>query len=379
MANPTLLASPLDSWHVAHGGRMVEFGGWSMPLQYKSTSIIEEHQAVRNACGLFDVSHMGRLWFTGPTAASFLSQLITRDVTNLPAGRVRYALCCHESGGTVDDVLVSHVPENPLGGQYLLVVNASNRLRVVEHLSRMLASFWGSDELTWKDATTRQAMLAIQGPKAKEILGRTMPVPKLGNYRCALTEWQGQAVLISRTGYTGEDGYEVILDADGGPALADALLAAGEADGLKPAGLGCRDTLRLEAAMPLYGHELSDEIDPIMAGLQFAVELDREPFIGQAALKKFTSESGRPVRVGLKLASKRIARQGAQVAADAAGLSESLGEVTSGTFSPTLGASIAMAYVDPSLAEVGRQVVVDIRGSAESAEVVPLPFYTRPA
>lgn len=378
MSPTELLTSPLDAWHRAQGGRMVGFAGWSMPLHY-AHNITHEHLAVRGACGLFDVSHMGRLWFEGRQAAEFLSRVLTRDVRRLTVGRVRYALVCHASGGTLDDVLVSRVPSEAEGDavRFLLVVNASNRLRVLEHFERVRAEHPDLAEAQWHDATAEQAMIALQGPQADAVLRQVADVPTLRNYRIGPGRWNNHSLWISRTGYTGEDGYELVLPAKRAAALCDQLLEAGRSAGLEPAGLACRDTLRLEAAMPLYGHELTDEFDPLMAGLEFAVDLEAGGFIGHERLRALAALPNRPRRVGLRLAGRRIARQGAQILPLGQSTETSIGTVTSGTFSPTFEAALAMGYVLPEYAQVGTQVLVDVRGTAEAAEVVPLPFYTR--
>lgn len=349
-----LLQTPLHDWHASHGGRMVEFGGWHMPVQYRS--ITEEHHAVRRAAGLFDIAHMGRLRFTGPDSVKFLNHLLTNDVASLKPGQVRYSLICNEAGGVLDDVLVTR-----FDGWHLLVVNASNRLKIVDWVERHRAGF----DVQVEDMSAEWSMLALQGPRSVELLTPLVgaDIASLKYYFGCEANVLGQRGIISRTGYTGEDGFEVILPNDHANKLWVMLIDRGAL----PCGLGCRDTLRLEAAMPLYGHELSESIDPISAGLSFAVKLQEKDFIGKAAL---VAKPQPPVkqRVGLVLAGRRIAREGAQVLAGQVGI----GEVTSGTFSPTLEKPIAMAYLERAAAIFDANVDVDIRGQSERATIIKL-------
>jgi len=355
---------------------MVEFAGWEMPVQY--SGIVEEHHAVRRAAGLFDISHMGRLSFSGLDAQPFLDGLVTCRVDNLTDGQIRYGLICREDGGILDDVLVYRLDAMNFG----LVVNAGNRIKIVQWIESRLQGFEAADharDLEFVDQTESTAMIAVQGPRAVEILEgivRTeVPLGSLKYYSGCPGEIAGTEAYFSRTGYTGEDGFELVFEA--GPAGAvhvwEHVLNAGQSDGLICCGLGCRDTLRLEAAMPLYGHELTEQMDPLTAGLSFAVKLEKADYPGRAALQAIRQQAGRPVRVGLMLASRRIARENAEVYVG----EKRVGAVTSGTFSPTLEKSIAMAYLEPDLSSVGTSVEVDIRGKREQATVVPLPFYRR--
>jgi len=391
----TLLRTPLYGWHAAHNGRIVEFGGWEMPVQY--TSIVDEHHAVRRAAGLFDISHMGRLQFTGADAPRVLDHLVTCRVDSLAIGQIRYGLMCNDAGGVLDDVLVYRNCDNI----YSLVVNAGNAPKIrawietrhgdgASSSSSPLApalrgegpgvrgsSTAASTELDFqmKDLGPDSCMIAVQGPQALSILQRLIAtdLAAMKYYTCVGGEVAGIPACISRTGYTGEDGFELIAF---GPAveLWEKLLAAGKDDGLIPCGLGCRDTLRLEAAMPLYGHELNENVDPLTAGLSFAVKLDKPTFIGREALLRIKAQPQQSVRVGLQLASKRIAREHSEVFVG----DTRIGEVSSGTYSPTLEKSIAMAYVDVAHSSTGTSVEADIRGKREVATVVPLPFYKRP-
>lgn len=362
----TLAKTPLHDWHAAHQGKMVDFAGWSMPVLY--SSIVEEHQAARTSAGLFDISHMGRLRFDGEGSAAFLDRLLTRRVADMSVGKIRYSLVTNEAGGILDDVLVYHLQEANGTSFHLLVVNASNREKIIAWVQRHLST---AKEVSFRDITFDTAMIAVQGPQALNIAQPFVgePLGAFGNYCGANTTIANQVGIASRTGYTGEDGCELILPADCALNLWEQLLKAGG----KPVGLGARDTLRLEAAMPLYGHELSEQINPYQAGLSFAVNLANREFLGRDALSRFQGDPSLPHRIGLELVSKRVPREHFPVfQGDAV-----IGEVTSGTFSPTLQKSIAMAYVPPGSATVGTELAIDIRGSRESARVVTLPFYTR--
>jgi aminomethyltransferase len=363
-----LALTPLHAWHVAHRGRMVEFGGWSMPVQY--TSIVDEHQATRQAVGLFDISHMGRLAFRGSGAAAFLDRICTRQVIGIGSGKIRYSLVTNEVGGILDDVLIYHLSEASGEPIYYLVVNASNRPKIVGWLERHLPSAPG---VQFSDETLSTAMIAVQGPRALATAQplTDAPLESFDYYSGAITTICGVKGIASRTGYTGEDGCELIVPAGSAVEVWQKLLALGAPVGARPAGLGARDTLRLEAAMPLYGHELSEEINPFQAGLRFAVQLQHD-FSGRDALAKI-KDTPQPVRIGLELTGKRVPREHCKVVADG----EAIGEVTSGTFSPTLEKPIAMAYVRPGSERSESELAIDIRGKPEAARIVPLPFYKR--
>ena len=350
----------LHDWHVARGARMVDFAGWDMPVQY--TSIIEEHTAVRSGAGLFDISHMGRLSFGGPDALALIQMVFTNNAATLKDGQVRYGLICNDQGGIRDDVLVYHWPYG-----YAMVVNASNREKIVGWLAESKGSF----NVEIRDQTKDTCMIAVQGPRALDMCrGLTeADAGKLGYYFATPTTYQGKPCVVSRTGYTGEDGVEYMVAAGQGLQLWEELLRRGA----KPCGLGARDTLRLEAAMPLYGHELSEEIDPFQAGLSWAVKLDIGDFHGREALLVRRQDAKLKHRVGLELQGKRIAREGAKILARG----KEIGSVSSGTFGPTVNKSIAMAYLEPAYKEPGTLVEIDIRGKMEPARIVPLPFYRR--
>jgi aminomethyltransferase len=375
----SLRKTPLFDWHSAHGGRMVDFAGWSMPVQYGSIAL--EHKATRTAVGLFDVSHMGRLRLDGPGAAAFLDRILTRKVVGMGPGKIRYSLVCNESGRILDDVLVYHLQEHAGGLYHLVVVNASNREKIVSWIESQQRS---SDEVIVTDRTLDTAMIAVQGPAAlataEPLVGAD--IGGLSYYTGTETTIAGHGGIVSRTGYTGEDGCELIVPAAAAVEVWEKVLAHGKVAGAAAVGLGARDTLRLEAAMPLYGHELSESINPIQAGLAFAVNLEGREFVGRSALLAAKQNGDQPVRVGLELSGRRAAREHYQVlekrnATEGVPYNGQIGEVTSGTFSPTLQRPIAMAYLAPQYAAVGTEVAVDIRGTAEPARVVKMPFYSR--
>jgi aminomethyltransferase len=354
------LRTPLYQWHVDHKARMVPFGGWEMPVQY--AGIAPEHRAVRSAAGLFDISHMARVSLGGKDALALLEQVFTNSVATMKDGQVRYGLVCNEAGGILDDILVYRAKVG-----FKVVINASNREKILAWMDRHRA---GKD-VTISDETFITTMVAIQGPKAGEMVAGmfTDDVSTLKYYYLTPTQYKGQPCVVSRTGYTGEDGFEVIVPNALGVALWEEFIAKGAV----PCGLGSRDTLRLEAAMPLYGHELNETTDPIHAGLGWAVKFDKGDFIGRAALQQASADTTKPVRVGLELDGKRAAREGCAISANGA----NVGTVTSGSLCPWLDKSLAMGYVPPALAAVGTKLAVDVRGSLLDATVVPLPFYKR--
>ena len=365
----SLLQTPLYDWHAAAGGRIVDFGGWAMPVQY--TTIVAEHRACRQAAALFDVSHMGRFRFDGPGAAALLDRLCTRRVGDMPAGRIRYSLITNPAGGILDDVLVYRFEDEDGDSYFSMVVNAGNREKIAAWIERHRE---GGD-VEFCDRTRDTAMIAVQGPQAPAVAGELLDIDPcaLKYYRGVHGQAAGRPAMISRTGYTGEDGCEITLAAEDAQPLWEQLLAAGAGQGVQAAGLGARDTLRLEAAMPLYGHELSEQIDPYQAGLGFAVQLEGREFIGAGALRRLSQEATRLVRVGLETSGRRVPREGCTVCTG----EREIGRVTSGTFSPTLEKSIGMAYIEQEQSAVGTAVEVDIRGRREPAVVVKLPFYRR--
>jgi len=354
---PLGLRTPLYSWHAQRKARIVDFAGWDMPVIY--TSIADEHRATRTSAGLFDISHMGRLVVEGAGAQGWLDHVFTNRVDNLKPGQVRYTLALNEAGGTLDDILVTRLDRG-----YLVVVNASNRLKLLDWFARTMPK-----DVKLTDRTMDWAMIACQGPRALELMQPLVDarLDSLKYYFAAETRVAGKDGIASRTGYTGEDGGELIVPAEVAEKVWARLIDAGAV----PVGLGARDTLRLEAGMPLYGHELNETIDPVQACLGWAVKADEKNFIGKSSL--LAKDPGRPVRVGLKLNDKRIAREGFKLTSGGA----DCGSVTSGTFSPTLEVSIAMGFAQPSMATIGTTLDVDIRGTPAPAQVVGLPFYSR--
>ena len=350
---------------------MAEFAGYDMPIQY--TSIVAEHQATRQAAGVFDISHMGRLRFDGGRADQLLDHLLTRRVVDMQTGQVRYSLVCNEEAGVLDDVLVSCL-ESPSGKNYfLLVVNASNRAKIVRWLQPHLADY---PDVEFHDVTDSTAMIAVQGPKALEICKPLLPASalSLGYYRAKVTEQMSKPCIVSRTGYTGEDGLELIVKAEDANRVWENIMLAGRNLGVQAVGLAARDTLRLEAGMPLYGHELDESIDLYQAGLGFACNLKDRTFIGSEVLALKSKAELKTKRIGLVLEGRRAARQGADVL-DSDG--RVVGQVTSGSFSPTMDKPIAMAFVDAAAANPEITLDVDIRGTKVSASIVSLPFYKR--
>lgn len=371
-SSASLLRTPFHQFHIEHGGKLVDFAGWEMPLHYGS--ILDEHQQVRTSGGLFDVSHMGRVRFTGRDARQFLDHVCTRQIYDMQPGQVRYSIVCNEQGGCRDDVLIYRMDES----EFLMVCNAANRPKLLEHFEQVKAATGMVFKMA--DETLDTAMIALQGPKVMEVLSRfSSEVPSLKRYRFTSKNLIFAKLLISRTGYTGEDGVEVIMPARFARKGIDLMLSnLGESPLIKPAGLGARDSLRLETGLALYGHEISETIDPISAGLQFAVKLnkgDDNPeigrFIGQDALQRIAAEGPRRKLVGLKLDGKRSARQDMKVKRG----DTEVGAVTSGCLSPTLGYPIAMAYVDADCTEPGTMLHVDFGRMAADAQVTPLPFY----
>lgn len=360
----------LHDRHVAAGARLVDFAGWAMPLQYEG--IIAEHRAVRSAAGLFDLSHMGELWVTGPGAPAGLSYALVTDPARLAAGRAHYSCLCTPEGGIIDDLIVYRLADE----RFLLVPNASNAQTVADELRTRLAGH----DAALDDATMRTSLVAIQGPRAREILAPLTDVDPEGLRYYAIAEGHAAGVPahVARTGYTGEAGLELFVEWDAAPGLWEALLEAGKAKGLVPTGLGARDTLRLEAGMALYGNELDLETTPMEAGLERLVRFDKETdFVGRAALEGIRDAGVRRKLAGLELRERGIARHGHAV--HRPGEEAASGRVTSGTLSPTLGRSVAMAYVPADAAAPGTMLEVAVRNTRIPAEVVPLPFYKRPS
>jgi aminomethyltransferase len=360
--------SPLAATHEALGARMVEFGGWLMPLQY--SGILEEHRAVRSKAGLFDLSHMGELFVEGAGAAAALGYALTTDPGTLKVGRAHYSMICVPAGGIMDDLIVYRLGDE----RFMVVANAGNAGAVSDALAERCSGF----EVVLDDRSLATALVAIQGPLAAGILASLTTVDLSGLRYYAITEGAvaGIPVMVARTGYTGEDGFEVFVDPASAGHVWDALMESGGPTGLVPVGLGARDTLRLEAGMPLYGNELGLETTPFEAGLGRVVKFEKAgDFVGRAALEKAAVDGPRRRLVGLVLRGRGIARHGYEVFAG----ERDTGVVTSGTMSPTLGQAIAMAYVSPGDAATATILAVSVRDQLIPAEVVSLPFYRRPA
>ncbi|QJU53949.1 glycine cleavage system aminomethyltransferase GcvT [Herbiconiux sp. KACC 21604] len=373
------LESPLLDTHRAAGASFTDFAGWQMPVRYSSD--LAEHHAVRSAAGLFDLSHMAEFRVSGPDAAALLDHALAGRLSAIAEGQAKYSLLLAESGGIVDDVVVYRLGAT----EFLVVANASNHDPVAETLDERAAGF----DARVADESAATALIAVQGPVSRQVLEQTAGLrveglDTLRYYRSAPGSFDGVDVLVARTGYTGEDGFELYLERAAAPALWTALLAAGEPLGLVPAGLASRDTLRLEAGMPLYGHELSLDTRPGQAGLGRVVDLGKSEFVGREALladapdapDALDAPGGAPVLVGLVAEGKRAARAGYEVFAsdDSA---EAVGVVTSGALSPTLGHPIALAYVSPEFAAPGTELSVDIRGKRLAYRTAPHPFYRR--
>ena len=356
--------TPLYETHMAAGGRIVPFAGYLLPVQY-GTGVIAEHMAVRQKAGLFDVSHMGEVIFKGPDALQNLNRILTNDFTSLAVGKVRYSAMCLEDGGMVDDLIVYRLGET----LYLVVVNASNREKDVAHMRKYL-----SGDCEFQDISDSVAQLALQGPAAPAILRRLMCAEDVPEqyYSCTLdAEVSGIRALVSRTGYTGELGYEIYCAPADAPVLWEKLLETGASDGLIPCGLGARDTLRLEAAMPLYGHEMDESVSPLETGLGFAVKLTKDGFVGREALLAQAPPSR--MRIGLAVTGRGIVREHCPLFKDGV----QIGVTTSGTHAPFLGRGIAMALVGTGSCAVGDTAEAEVRGRRITVEVVPLPFYKR--
>ena len=358
--------SPLHQRHEALGAKLIEFGGWFMPLQY--SGILEEHRAVRERAGLFDLSHMGELFVEGAEAGAGLAHALVTDPPALAEGRAHYSMICAPDGGIIDDLIVYR-----LGAErFLLVANASNAQVVSDALAERLAGF----RAVLDDRSLATALCAVQGPRSSEIVARLTDIDlgSLRYYAIAEGNVAGIPALVGRTGYTGEDGFEVFVETGRAGELWDALLEAGRSAGMAPIGLGARDTLRLEAGMPLYGNELDRATNPYDANLGRVVKLEKDgDFIGRAALERIAKEGPAKRLVGLVMQGRGIARHGYPVAVGG----RPSGVITSGTQSPSLGKAVAMAYVAPGDAETGTIVDVDVRDQPVPAEVVALPFYRR--
>ena len=373
MSTATLARTPFHPWSAERGARFVDFAGWEMPMSYGS--IIDEHHACRTGAAFFDVSHMGRLRITGRHARKFLDRVCTRLILGMERGQVRYSLVCNERGGVRDDVLVYCYDED----DYMMVVNASNRLKILD----WFRSIKERENLTFSmdDITADTAMAAIQGPKVMDLVaGFSREIPTLKRYRFAEKSLMIAKLTVSRTGYTGEDGVELVMGSTVAKFVLPMLLREkeGVTAAVRPCGLGARDSLRTEASMPLYGHEITEEIDPLSAGLAFAVKLDKGAaderegrFIGQDALEAIAKAGTKHKLVGFEVEGRRAARQGMGIHRGG----EHVGHVTSGCLSPTLDKVIAMGYVPSELSAEGTEFEIDLGKAKTAAKVVKMPFY----
>ncbi len=359
-----LKRTPLWNAHVKAGARMVPFGGWDMPVQYRG--IIEEHRAVRAAVGLFDVSHMGEFEVEGAGALAALQHLATNDAAALEVGQVQYSLLCFPDGGIVDDLTLYRLAPD----RYMLTVNASNIDKDWAHIQQSIERAGAG---AWRNVSGDTALIAVQGPAAESLVGRLADrdVARIGYYRFERGKVAGVATLISRTGYTGEDGFELYLAAGDAERLWLALLDAGRADGAAPIGLGARDTLRLEMKYALYGNDIDETTNPLEAGLGWVVKPAKGDFIGRDAIERVRAAGPERRLVGLEMAERAVARHGYPVVKDGG----AVGVVTSGSFGPSVERCIAMAYVATAHAAVGTALGVEIRGEAKAARVVKTPFW----
>jgi aminomethyltransferase len=368
--------SPLHAEHESLGAQFTDFGGWLMPVRYSSD--LAEHHAVRTAAGLFDISHMAEIAVSGPDAGAYLDEALAGRLSSVPLMKAKYSLLLADDGGIIDDLIVYRTGDV----EWLVVANAGNRAPVVEALHARR----GVHEVELADLTEQTALIALQGPAAQRILERVgglTTTDELSNdttldtlryYAAMGMAWRGGSVLVARTGYTGEDGFELYVDVEHAAELWRAILAEGEADGLVPCGLAARDTLRLEAGMPLYGHEIDRDTLPVQAGLGRVVVTDKPHFVGKAAIEQGPATDA-PVLVAMIGEGRRAARADYPVFHG----DREVGVVTSGALSPTLGVPIAMAHVHPDVSATGTAVSVDVRGTRIPFSVVPLPFYKREA
>ncbi|SET61804.1 aminomethyltransferase [Salinibacillus kushneri] len=363
-----LQKTPLYPLYQEYGAKTIDFGGWALPVQF--SGIKKEHEVTRTKAGLFDVSHMGEIIVSGPQSEAFLQKMLTNDLSKLTVNRAQYTIMCYEDGGTVDDLLVYKRAED----EYLLVVNAANTTKDFEWLQKHAAN-----NVQIKNASDEFVQLAIQGPKAEQILQKLTrtDLSQIKFFRFQDdVQFDGinTKALVSRTGYTGEDGFEIYLDQSEGPILWKQILQAGEDEGIEPVGLGARDTLRFEANLALYGQELSKDITPIEAGLGFAVKTQKDAtFIGKETLKQQKEAGPERKLVGIEMVDKGIPRHGYEVFKG----ETKIGEVTSGTQSPTLKKNVGLVLIHPAHSQEGEEIEVQVRKRRLKAKVVPTPFYKR--
>lgn len=361
-----LKRTPLYEIHSKYKGKIIDFAGWELPVQYEG--IIQEHETVRNAAGLFDVSHMGEIEVKGKDALRCLQYLVTNDVSKLEKNGVMYSFMCYEDGGVVDDILIYKFDED----YFYLVVNASNVDKDYEWIVKNKRNF----DVDIHNISSDVAEVALQGPKAQDILQKLVDfdLNEIGFFKLRRDVLiDGIKCLISRTGYTGEDGFEIYTDNENIATIWEKIMEAGEEYGIKPVGLGCRDTLRFEANLPLYGNELSKEITPLEAGYGYFVKLDKENFIGKEALLKQKTEGLKRKIVGFEMIERGIPRHGYEVAVNG----EKIGFVTTGYFSPTLQKSIGLALIDAKYADLGLKIDIMIRNKQVKAEIINKVFYKK--
>ena len=361
----TLKRTALYEKHKEAGAKIVPFAGYEMPVQY--SGVIDEHQTVRNHVGLFDVSHMGEVEFKGDKALEVANRIITNDLNRIEDGQACYTAMCRPDGGIIDDLVTYRISPQHI----LICVNASNREKDFNWMKEQ-----ANGECEVIDRSDDYVQIAVQGPNAVELVGRLADrdVKEIGTYRFALGKIDGKEAIISRTGYTGEDGFELYVPSEDGPAVWDALLAKGEDLGVKPAGLGARDSLRLEMRYALYGNDIDETTHPLESGLGWVVKLDKEDFIGKEALTKIKAEGNTRRMVGFEMVDRGIARHDYPVVNEAG---EEVGKVTSGTKGPSVGKAIGIAYVPVSHAKAGSEILISIRGKPAKALVVKTPFYKK--
>ncbi|MEW6304306.1 MAG: glycine cleavage system aminomethyltransferase GcvT [Verrucomicrobiota bacterium] len=377
-----LKRTPLFSTHQKFGGRLIEFGGWEMPVQY--TSIMDEHQTVRSAAGLFDICHMGEVTVTGPAALPFLNYVLTNDAAKLTAGLGQYTQMCHERGGVIDDLYLYRLADQ----EYLLIINASRTEADVAWLEKQRAAYPDKANVTLRNVSEQFGAVAVQGPKVKDFIDACFAGPSTAGTKVArateLTKnqiaafgFQGQTIYVARTGYTGEDGFEIVAPAAQIEAVWNTLQTAGQPSGLKPAGLGARDTLRTEVCYPLYGHELDENTTPIEAGLGFFVALEKGEFIGRSVLAEQKAGGVSKRCVAFKMTDKSAPPRPHYPIWSAGADGARIGDVVSGTQSPSLGIGIGLGYVPPAFAKAGTPIEIEIRGKRCPAVIVPKPIYKK--
>ncbi len=376
-----LKRTPLFSVHQKMGGKLIEFGGWEMPVQY--TSIVDEHSTVRTAAGIFDISHMGEVSVTGTGAVAFLNFLLTNNIAKLTPGQGQYTLMCNEAGGVVDDLYAYCLGEN----DFLLIINASRIDDDVAWMQRQWATFARRDEVVIKNLSDNYGAIAVQGPKVAEFIDKIFPgkainsaltVTELKKNQVATFNFDGESVRVARTGYTGEDGFEIVATNELLIPLWNKFVEVGQPFGLKPAGLGARDTLRTEVCYPLYGHELNDTTTPIEAGVGFFVAMDKGDFIGHKVLAEQKANGTKKKLVAFKMTEKSAPPRPHYPIWSSGADAKPIGEVVSGTQSPSLSLGIGLGYVPPEMSRPGTVIEIEIRGKRSAAVVVKKPIYQKP-